>query len=123
MCALTPNVPISRRILVCSSNNSNSLVTPQIEILGIMEKPKALVDSGASTNFINSSFVNKHKLPRIELTKARQVQAIDVKTSLRPNSMQWETSGEVPERPRCVQVTREWMTIGSPAVAFLRVGL
>ena len=79
MCASTPNVPISRRILVCSSNNSNSLVTPQIEILGIMEKPKALIDSGASANFINSSFVNKHKIPRIELTKTRQVQAIDGK--------------------------------------------
>ena len=79
MCASTPNVPISRRVLVCSSNNSNSLVTPQIEILGIMEKPKALINSGASANFINSSFVNKHKLPRIELAKARQVQAIDGK--------------------------------------------
>ena len=44
-----------------------------------MEKPKALIDSGASANFINSSFVNKHKLPRVELTKARQVQAIDGK--------------------------------------------
>ena len=32
--------------------------------------------------------------------------------------MQWETSDEVPERLRCVQVTREWMTMGSPAVAF-----
>ena len=43
---------------------------------------------------------------------------MNVKTSLRSNSMQWETNGKVPERPRCVQVTREWMTIGSPAVAF-----
>ena len=41
-----------------------------------------------------------------------------VKTSLRSSSTQWGASGEVPERPRCVQVTRERMTIGSPAVAF-----
>lgn len=44
-----------------------------------MEKTEALIDSGVSANFINSSYVNKHKIPRIELAKPRLVQAIDGK--------------------------------------------
>ena len=44
-----------------------------------MEKPKAQIHSGVSANCVNSSFINKHRISHIEITKAQQEQAIHKK--------------------------------------------
>src|SRR3984957_8191942 len=62
--------------LVCFSEKSESLLVIQAQCEEIMEPIKALVDSGASANFISNTLVEKYRIAKKSLNQPREVEAI-----------------------------------------------
>jgi hypothetical protein len=111
--------PQSANVYYLKKSNHQSIIYTQIK--GIMDAAQTLIDSGSSSNFIDSQYVERNNIETIPLRSERSVIAIDGKEATEKISR--KTTLEIEVEGKTLKCTFYIMSLGDVEVILGNVWL